>query len=579
MKKLQKCITSLLVVCMFAVTAFTGISVVKVNAASNDVSRIQWLKQLTSAFNMTVEEKNYPDNYYADISSSYEDYYTVMLATEFGLVDVESGDNFRPDDAATREFVAHTMNMCMGYELEKEGYTFSESASVTYPQDIQIAIDKGYFALENGKFNPYKAVTTAEAEAMIATAKEAYAETQIDENHKNTYKFKSGVIVLPDDVDAVLTDENQITITGCATKLKTGDMFAIVKDGFPMVKKVSAVSTTGSVQVVTTEEVDTSDAFESIDIQGTINGDLTQAQAVSDDVELSYIVGGTQENNYEDGVTYHSLDEVGGQNVNAVVVTQEYDIPEYVRKSYDIAKGMKAEFTATISNVGADYGYDKGSAFFRMDADVTFTCNVSVDVLNAMGVAPKIEIVKIPVAYIGYAKATLDLTAKGSVTFSLVEHVSMGISYGKSGFRTVSDFQKKSFTIHTQAEIGAGVTVAIGFDAVVLKGNLSASVGGKAVVVSDTYTDGKTPVTCVQMNAWMYLYCDYNAKLDLFLYKKEWKGHWDIYNKSNSPVRVSLHYEDGNPVDRCTRDGSTTAGGSGSTGGASTGKKSSITHL
>ena len=573
MKKARRLITNLLLFCIVTVTALAGAMTVNVKAQTGDVSRIEWLKQLTGAFNMSVEEKNYPDNYYVDISSDYKDYYTVMLATEFGLVDVEAGDNFRPDDAATREFVAHTMNVCMGYEPESTSYTFSESGTVTYPDDIQVAVDKGYFALESGKFNPNKSVTSAEVQTMIAAAKAAYAETQLDDSHNNSYKFKSGVIVLPDGVNAVLTDENVITITDCSVKLKTGDMFAIVKDGFPMVKKVKTVSASGNVQIVSTEEVDASDAFESIDIQGTINGDLTQAQAMSENVELSYVVGGTEENNYDDGISYYSLDEVGEQQVDAIVVTQTYDIPDNVRKSYDLAKGMKAEFTATISNVGADYGYDKGSAFFRMDADVTFTCNVSVDVLNAIGVAPKIELVRVPVAYIGYVKATLDLTAKGSMTFTLVEHVSMGVSYGKSGFRTISDFQKKAFTIQTRAEIGAGVTVAAGFDAVVLKGNLSCSVGGKAIATSDTYSDGKTPTTCVQMNAWMYLYWDYDVKLDLFLYKNEWTGHGDIYTKSNSPVRVSLHYEDGSPVDRCTRDGSTTAGGSGSTGGASTGKK------
>ena len=573
MKKARRLITSLLLFCIVTVTALAGAMTVNVKAQTGEVSRIEWLKQLTGAFNMSVEEKNYPDNYYADISSDYENYYTVMLATEFGLVDVEAGDNFRPDDAATREFAAHTMNVCMGYEPESTGYTFSESGTVTYPDDIQVAIDKGYLAPESGRFNPNKPVTSAEVQAMIAAAKAAYAETQLDDSHNNSYKFKSGVIVLPDGVNAELTDENVITITDCSVTLKTGDMFAIVKDGFPMVKKVKTVSASGNVQIVSTEEVDASDAFESIDIQGTINGDLTQAQAMSENVELSYVVGGTEENNYEDGISYYSLDDVGEEQVDAIVVNQTYDIPENVRKSYDLAKGMKAELTATISNVGADYGYDKGSAFFRMDADVTFTCNVSVDVLNAIGVAPKLELVRVPVAYIGYVKATLDLTAKGSMTFTFVEHVSMGVSYGKSGFRTISDFQKKAFTIQTRAEIGAGVTVAAGFDAVVLKGNVSCSVGGKAIATSDTYSDGKTPTTCVQMNAWMYLYWDYDVKLDLFIYKNSWKGHGDIYTQSNSPVRVSLHYEDGSPVDRCTRDGSTTAGGSGSTGGASTGKK------
>lgn len=66
------------------------------------VSRIQWLKELTEAFGMSVEEDNYPDNYYSDIDSSYADYYTVMLATEFGLVDVEAGEAFEPDHGGCR---------------------------------------------------------------------------------------------------------------------------------------------------------------------------------------------------------------------------------------------------------------------------------------------------------------------------------------------------------------------------------------------------------------------------------------------------------------------------------------------
>ena len=76
----------------------------KVQAASlsqkemDEVTRIEWLKALTETFEMTVEEDNYPDNYYSDMDSSSENYYEVMLATEFGLVDVEAGDPLRPDE-------------------------------------------------------------------------------------------------------------------------------------------------------------------------------------------------------------------------------------------------------------------------------------------------------------------------------------------------------------------------------------------------------------------------------------------------------------------------------------------------
>jgi len=84
----------------------------------DEVTRLEWLTALTQTFEMTVEEDNYSDNYYSDISSDHENYYEIMLATEFGLVDVEAGGEFRPDDAATREFAAHTI-----YALEERRFT------------------------------------------------------------------------------------------------------------------------------------------------------------------------------------------------------------------------------------------------------------------------------------------------------------------------------------------------------------------------------------------------------------------------------------------------------------------------
>ena len=46
--------------------------------AGNSVTRLEWLKALTSTFGLAVEEDNYPDNYYSDIDTSSADYYDVM---------------------------------------------------------------------------------------------------------------------------------------------------------------------------------------------------------------------------------------------------------------------------------------------------------------------------------------------------------------------------------------------------------------------------------------------------------------------------------------------------------------------
>lgn len=147
-----------------------AVSELRADETQIEVTRLQWLMALTKTFNMTVEDNNYPDNYYSDIDSSESYYRDVMLAAEFGLIDVEPGDELRPNDAATREFAAHTLNVCLKFQLEDKSYTFSEADSVTYADDIQIAINRGWFELTDGKFLPEEAVTSEEKTVMLADA-------------------------------------------------------------------------------------------------------------------------------------------------------------------------------------------------------------------------------------------------------------------------------------------------------------------------------------------------------------------------------------------------------------------------
>ena len=68
----------------------------------NISNRAEWLSQLTHIFDMTVEEDNYPDNYFSDLSSDSEYYHDILLAAEFGLINVEAGDPVNPNGDITR---------------------------------------------------------------------------------------------------------------------------------------------------------------------------------------------------------------------------------------------------------------------------------------------------------------------------------------------------------------------------------------------------------------------------------------------------------------------------------------------
>ena len=129
---------------MIPLTALNAYAAENATEVSVVVTRAQWLQTLVKTFSMTVEADNYPDNYFSDLSSESEYYYDMLLAVEFGVVDIPAGGSLRPEEPATREFAATTMNFCLGFQADPETeLNFRESAEVADPYDIQIAIDRG----------------------------------------------------------------------------------------------------------------------------------------------------------------------------------------------------------------------------------------------------------------------------------------------------------------------------------------------------------------------------------------------------------------------------------------------------
>ncbi len=528
------------------------------SGSTDSVTRIEWLEALVNTFQMTVEEENYPDNYYSDIDASSECYRTAMLATEFGLVDVKAGGALCPYEAATREFAVHTLNQCLGFQTESSDYTFNEAGSVTYPDDIQSAIEQNWFTLSDGNFYPNEVLTQADKVSLVNYAGEIISSTKIDPGYRNQYEFSDNVLVLSD-ITAEMTDENEYTLYGCDTPLKNGDIFAFTMDEMPIVKRAVSITSQGDALVVLTESIAVAEAFTNIDIQGNTEADLSKVQAYNEDIELRYIVGGSADENFEDGEKFSSISETGGREISAVELVKFYDIPEQIKEKYDISDGVTAEISCKISNVKADYKIKSSSAYLNMDATAAFSCNVSIDVLKELGEESSIALARVPVGGIGYMKMTLDLSSQGNLTLSYAEHISMGVQYDiNTGFRLVTDFYKEYFTITAYAEAAAGFTASVGVDcAGVIRGEIYAKAGAKATVDSQIYTDGNMPLQCTHVSAWLYTSVGCQVKADLLIatyttYNRE--NEISVFNEKNSPVRVAFHFEDGVPVSRCTRE-------------------------
>ena len=351
MKKISK----VLLLVIVAVAFCFGITGQQVQARDTSIiygdgtiTRAEWLHDLTVMFDMTVEKDNMPDDYFSDVTSAHVYYKDIMMAAEFGVIDIEAGQKVKPDEAATREFAAHTLNYCLGYKLEDKTYTYKDTTGIKYPDDTQIAINRGWFALESGRFNPEKTITKSEIENMVSDAKTVQQSTQIDENYKNNYEFTSNVIEIPQDVSVYVDKDKNVTIVNCPKKITVGDTFAVYENGVAQVYTAKGITVDGSDTVIVTNDVDIDKVTESVDAQGTEEGDLKQAEAVGD-AQITYIEGGTEEQAYENGRAYRSRRRISGnKKISAVKAS----------KKLELGAGKSFTINCTLSNVSVDYVFN-----------------------------------------------------------------------------------------------------------------------------------------------------------------------------------------------------------------------------
>ena len=510
---------------------------------NGNLTRAQWLHNLTVMFDITVEEDNMPDDYFTDVTPDHAYYKDIMMAAEFGIIDIEAGENVEPDAVTTREFAAHTLNYCLGYKLDDTTYTYSDAAEVTWQEDAQIAINRGWFALENGNFVPNQAVTGEEIKAMEADVQSVQASTVIDADYDNEYTFAENVVEVPEGTAVAIDEQENVTIVDCPVKIVQGNTFAVYVDGTAQVYTAKEVTVSGADTVIVTQEADFSEAVENVDAQGTEEGDLSEAEAIGD-TEIIYIEGGTEAQAYEDGKMYKSARIAGTKNIDAIKAS----------KTIKLSSGASFTITCTLSEVSVDYKVSiaDGEAYVKANGDATFTGTVST---GSMGNG-SIDLVNIPVAYVGVIRVSVDYSVSGEVTLSYTTGFRTGIQYSNSGgFRLVKNFQKKSFTIQSRTELSAGVTASVGLTKLpVVSGNLYAKMGAKTQMVSETFNDGETPNTCMTVSSWMYASVGANAGLDFGFTKKTFSQSYDIYNLQNSPVRVVYHFEDGKLTYPCTRN-------------------------
>ncbi len=506
-------------------------------AAESEVTRIQWLQKLTETFDMTVEEDNYPDNYYSDISSSDSYYRDVMVATEFGLIDQEPGTALNPNEPATREFAAHTLNFCLGYELD-EGttYSFSDAESMSYADDAQIAVNRKWFALADGKFMPEQAVTSGEMTAMLADAAAVLAERNVDTGAESTYTFADGVKEIPESADvAVSEDGSSLTVTGYDETLGAKDIIA-VHGVFPTIYSVTAAAEADGVQTLTVTKLDADDYIMSMDTQGSVDADLTDVEA-ADGTTVTYL--------FSNGVETKSA-----VRAKALLKANSVKIKDVkLDRTIYGSSGVKVSVYGSLSKMSLDYKVTLGKwcanpyAMVKLNGVATVGCSASFDAVESAGLPSSVPLAYISVAGVGQISVTAKISVGGEVSLSYKANFAAGFEYSSAGgFSMIKNFSAGSFSLQAQVNIKCGIEAKAGLaDIPYLKGYVYAEAGSRMNMYYSS-VDSDTVKYCIDTSAFVYAAAGYKAELKSI---KTWSDTYDIWNMYNSPVKVHNHFENG----------------------------------
>ena len=516
-------------------------------AEETTVTRAEWIQSLVKIFDMTVEEGAPPENYYSDLTGDETYYRDILVAAEFGVIDTPAGEAFEPNEPATREFAAQTLNFCLGFQLgEDKQYTYAEYETVEYPDDIQVAVNRSWFALENGNFLPQQAVTVAESEAMLKDAATILSGNTVNENYDSTYTFEKDVIVIPEGTTVGVSDDT-VTITDSPKTIAAGQMFAVYVNGIPQAFVANSVSVSGN--ITTVQGTPTDDAFAAIDAQGVVTAELDQVEAL-EGTDLSYYVEET-ERAYE---TYDMAKAAQRRAIGGTIKPKNISLS--FKHDVTISSSIKGTISGKIKNPVIKYNINlaKGKALVSLayDVDVTYTLKGEVSGVKSLN---DIKLFYWGVPGVGGFSVTFDLELSGSIKSVQSSHEERGLSVSvKDGVQMTKSFEAKSFSIEIEATARAGIQAKAGITELpVFNVYIYGKVGMEAKLKSATYSDSASPKRCTHFAAYLYAECGATGSVKLLSFKNSFDLKYTIFSEKNSPIRICHHYEDGKLVSDCTR--------------------------
>lgn len=496
------------------------------------ISRAQWISELLTAVDEAALAET--ENPFKDIDDSkYRD--EILTAYALGILPETGAEYFEPNKPATREFAATTATLIAGFTNDGAELIANDADESTFPELLAIAVDTEIITLDNqGNVNPNRELDRTTADSILLAIKAFLTPAEGEEVAQ--VEYQDDVVVIE---DYEVTEAGYV-IDSSRYRLSSGQKVAFSgtenDDGIAgVVTEISGVSGTTSFTnpvVISFDQItDPYEVFKSIEISASNKTvDLSQAELA-------------------EGVEWVSDSQARTAKASLGKFKLKHEL-----------NGISA-IVGIEPTVNVDAKWSWSSGLERCDFSIKSEVESELTAQKKIGDSVKLLTVPVPLSHGFEVDLTmyLEYEVGGKASISASVDSLVGVKYTNGHFSSYKDSDSElSASLEAKGKAGVSLSGSLTF----LKIDLIDVTPEIGVEASGSETIRDTGMVCNDVSG--FLYAEVNAGE-----KTAWMNtagltySAQIWNKKNSPAKLSVHLEDGVFVEKCTY------GSSGSEGGGS----------
>ncbi|MBQ9198339.1 MAG: hypothetical protein IJ157_14025 [Clostridia bacterium] len=220
-----------------------------------------------------------------------------------------------------------------------------------------------------------------------------------------------------------------------------------------------------------------------------------------------------------------------------------------------VSPAAGTELEVSLSNLRLDHAFSSGEVSVSLSGNYDISVGFSVDEDDLSYQFPLGEIRIYGVGKIGLY---VDLSCEASLKYALQGYFSVGFTADDTGNHLRKVFSLDGTAIEGKGEIGLGLKLTAGVDVLVAEADLFAEIGvATQVETKSTYHPEWDPPAATFCEEYgFFVFCKVGAEAKytnaLGQTKNLVAADFDLLDEDDSPIRVGMHYENGEPVPGCT---------------------------